>query len=79
MFTFLGPNYLCDGKGDGLFNYEYFGLINPHYFLECTEGKASCQFCWPGNWVFREDCGRCLTTFDGKCLTFTSYFFLTSI
>ena len=53
------PNKLCKGRADG--NYEYYyGRYNPHYFLQCSNGLAFCQACWPLKNEFSEPCNQCL-------------------
>ena len=67
--SFLGPNYLCKDKDNGNYEYSFFGVVNPHYFLQCSNGIASCQTCWPGNLFFRADCNQCLFNYDGKLIS----------
>ena len=65
-------NSQCNGKHDG--NFEYINPKtyekNPHYFLQCSDGVASCQACWPSSLVFKEDCNQCLYTKHGKFLRY---------
>eukprot|EP00111_Clytia_hemisphaerica_P008440 TCONS_00024631-protein len=66
------PNYLCKDKENGNYEYSFFGVVNPHYILQCSNGVASCQTCWPGNLFFRPDCNQCLFNYDDQCTATTS-------
>ena len=59
---------LCNGKTDG--NHEYTDPVtyrkNPHYFVQCSSGVASCQACWPSSLVFKRECNQCLYTREGN-------------
>ncbi|XP_066918702.1 uncharacterized protein [Clytia hemisphaerica] len=64
-------NSQCHGKPDG--NFEYINpktyKKNQHYFLQCSDGVASCQACWPSSLVFKEDCNQCLYSQHDECVT----------
>ena len=63
-------NSMCSGKSDGNYEYYYHGKhYNSHYFLQCSEGKAYCQACWPLNLVFSKDCNQCLYNQNDECYT----------
>ena len=59
------PDSLCSGKVDG--NYNYAG--NTHYFLQCSQGLAYCQACWPLSLEFSQECNQCLYQAGDECIT----------
>uniref|UniRef100_A0A7M5XDF4 Chitin-binding type-2 domain-containing protein n=2 Tax=Clytia hemisphaerica TaxID=252671 RepID=A0A7M5XDF4_9CNID len=63
------PNSLCQGKPDGNFEYYYYGDYNPHYFVQCSNGLAYCQACWPLSLEFSEGCNQCLYSKYDECVT----------
>ena len=63
------PDSLCKGRADGNFEYHYHGKYNPHYFLQCSNGLAYCQACWPLSLEFSEGCNQCLYARSDDCVT----------
>jgi len=66
------PNSLCDGKGDGNFEYHYYNQYRANYFLQCSNGLAYCQACFPLSLEFSEPCNQCLYARTGKKFCFSS-------
>ncbi|XP_065660410.1 uncharacterized protein LOC100204479 [Hydra vulgaris] len=56
---------LCIGVSDG--NYEITGY--PHDFVQCSNGIAACQSCWPQNLFFSQTCNQCLYKKEDSCYT----------
>ena len=56
------PNKLCHSKMDGNFIYNdpHTGDERSNYFVQCSNGKASCQPCFPLSLEFSEKCNQCL-------------------
>uniref|UniRef100_A0A7M5V7I6 Uncharacterized protein n=1 Tax=Clytia hemisphaerica TaxID=252671 RepID=A0A7M5V7I6_9CNID len=63
------PDSLCHGKADGNFQYIYYGRLNKNYFLQCSDGLAYCQACWPLSLEFSENCNQCLYSKHDDCVT----------
>ena len=65
------PNSLCSGKLDGNFKYADPAtyIVNKHYFLQCSQGLAYCQACWPLSLEFSQDCNQCLYQAGDECIT----------
>ncbi|XP_066915677.1 uncharacterized protein [Clytia hemisphaerica] len=63
------PDSLCKGKADGNFEYHYYGRYRRNYFLQCSNGLASCQACWPLSLEFSEGCNQCLYSKHDDCVT----------
>lgn len=59
------PNSYCSGKYDG--NYPIASYKN--YFVQCSNGIAYCQSCWPSNLEFSEECNQCLYSAGDECYT----------
>ena len=67
------PSYLCNGKADGNFEYRpYSGLVK-NRFVQCVDGKPSCQVCWPTSLEFSDKCNQCLYSAHGKARNFCSF------
>ena len=60
------PNSLCKGKADGNYEYYYYSYYKPNYFLQCSNGLAYCQACFPLSLEFSEGCNQCLYNRYGK-------------
>ena len=75
-FFISGPNSMCDGKYDGNYEYKlyradkYDYVYNPHYFLQCSNGLAYCQACWPLRLEYSEKCDQCLYSKHGELLEY---------
>ena len=63
------PDSLCKGKPDGNYEYHYYSRYNPHYFLQCSNGLAYCQACWPLSLEFSEPCNQCLYARKDECVS----------
>ena len=63
------PNSLCKGRADGNYEYYYYSRYNPHYFLQCSNGLAYCQACWPLSLEFSEPCNQCLYNRKDECVS----------
>ena len=61
-------NSLCKGKADGNYEHHYYSRYNPHYILQCSNGLAYCQACWPLSLEFSEGCNQCLYARKDKCV-----------
>ena len=62
------PDSLCKERTD--VNYEYYyRQFNPHYFIQCSNGLAYCQACWPLNFEFSEPCNQCMNNRKDECVT----------
>ena len=59
------PQSLCAGKSDGNYNIPSF----PHDFVQCANGIAYCQSCWPQSLMFNQTCNQCLYPDDTACYT----------
>ena len=59
------PNTYCNGKVDG--NYALYD--NRNYFVQCIDGVAQCQACWPLSLEFSESCNQCLYSKHDNCVT----------
>uniref|UniRef100_A0A7M5X207 Uncharacterized protein n=1 Tax=Clytia hemisphaerica TaxID=252671 RepID=A0A7M5X207_9CNID len=59
------PDFLCNGKYNGNHEYPY----DKHYFLQCNDGQANCQACWPLSLEFSEPCNQCLYNRKDECVT----------
>jgi len=58
---------MCNGKSDGNYEVKFSdGQIVPNYFLQCANGQASCQPCWPLSLEFSPECNQCLYKKDGE-------------
>ena len=62
------PDSLCKHRADGNYNYHYYGVYRSNYFLQCTNGLAYCQPCFPLSLRFSEKCNQCLDSNTGKLL-----------
>ena len=61
---------MCSGKSDGNHAYYYHGkFYNSHYFLQCSNGYAYCQACWPFDLEYSKDCNQCLYNAGDPCVT----------
>ena len=62
------PDYLCKGRKNGNYQYNdpYSHVVNKHYFVQCSNGHAHCQPCFPTRLIFREECNQCLNTEKGE-------------
>ena len=60
------PSYLCNGKSDGNFEYRPYSGYVKNRFVQCVDGKPSCQVCWPESLEFSEKCNQCLYSAHGK-------------
>ena len=63
------PDSLCKGRADGNYEYYYYSRYNPHYFLQCSNGLAYCQACWPLSLEFSEPCNQCLYNRKDECVS----------
>ncbi|XP_066927396.1 uncharacterized protein [Clytia hemisphaerica] len=63
------PDSLCKGKPDGNFEYYYYGQYRRNYFVQCSNGLAYCQACWPLSLEFSEGCNQCLYNKYDDCVT----------
>jgi len=63
------PNSLCKGKADGNFEYHYHGQYRSNFFLQCSNGLAFCQACFPLSLEFSEPCNQCLYAKSDECVT----------
>ncbi|XP_066927390.1 uncharacterized protein [Clytia hemisphaerica] len=63
------PDSLCKGKADGNFEYYYYGQYRRNYFVQCSNGLAYCQPCFPLSLEFSETCNQCLYSKHDKCVT----------
>ena len=60
------PRQLCDYRGNG--NFAIPGRDN--YFVQCVNGGAFCQPCFPLSLVFSEQCNQCLSRGrNNQCFT----------
>lgn len=59
------PNKLCHGKADGNYNVGY----HKHHFVQCVDGLATCQACWPNTLEFSQGCNQCLYSNSDDCIT----------
>ncbi|XP_065659146.1 uncharacterized protein LOC136077008 [Hydra vulgaris] len=59
------PQSLCISLSNG--NYAIAGY--PHDFVQCSNGIASCQSCWPQSLFFSQACNQCLYKKDDSCYT----------
>ena len=60
------PASLCNGKPDGNFEYRPHSVLVKNRFVQCVDGKPSCQVCWPTELEFSEGCNQCLYSAQGK-------------
>lgn len=69
------PKTLCQGKADGNFKYTNPTTknINKSYFLQCVDGEAFCQACWPLDLQFSEKCNQCLYSDQDECITTSEF------
>ena len=65
LISVMCPNDVCEGKPDG--NYPYPNDKN--HFVQCTNGKAKCQACWPTFLEFNPFCNQCLHSTEDQCVT----------
>ena len=66
MCIISGFNPFCNGKSDGNHQYKNAnGVVNEHYFLQCSNGNAYCQACWPLSLVFKPECNQCMYNQEG--------------
>ena len=63
------PNSLCKGKSDGNFEYHNYGQYRANYFLQCSNGLAYCQACFPLSLEFSEPCNQCLYARSDDCVS----------
>ena len=63
------PDTMCSGKTDGNYAYDYNGNYDAHYFVQCTDGLANCQACWPMSLVYSQECNQCLYNAGDECIT----------
>ena len=68
------PDSLCTGRSDGNFEYHFQGEYRANYFLQCSNGFAFCQPCFPLSLEFSEGCNQCLYTKQDKL--FDTFFFI---
>lgn len=62
-----GFDEMCNGRADGNYQVRFNnGVEKPNHFLQCSNGKAHCQACWPSSLEFSETCNQCLYNRDGK-------------
>ncbi|XP_065658616.1 uncharacterized protein LOC136083135 [Hydra vulgaris] len=59
------PKSLCIAKSNG--NFEIVGY--PHDFVQCSNGIATCQSCWPQSLFFSQTCNQCLYKQKDSCYT----------
>ena len=65
------PASLCNGKPDGNFEYRPHSGLVKNRFVQCVDGKPSCQVCWPTDLEFSEGCNQCLYSANGKFTKFS--------
>ena len=63
------PDSLCSHRPDGNYNYEYYGVYRSNYFLQCSNGLAYCQPCFPLSLEFSERCNQCLDRKTDDCVS----------
>jgi len=63
------PNSLCNNRPDGNYEYRYYGQYLRNYFVQCSNGLAYCQPCWPLSLEFSESCNQCLYNKHDDCIT----------
>ncbi|XP_066934995.1 uncharacterized protein [Clytia hemisphaerica] len=63
------PDSLCKGKADGNFEYYYYGQYRSNYFVQCSNGLAACQPCFPLSLEFSQSCNQCLYNKQDDCVT----------
>ncbi|XP_065680677.1 uncharacterized protein LOC105846465 isoform X1 [Hydra vulgaris] len=59
------PQSLCNRMNNG--KYEIVGY--PHDFVQCSNGVAFCQSCWPQSLFFSQACNQCLYKKEDSCYT----------
>ncbi|XP_066934557.1 uncharacterized protein [Clytia hemisphaerica] len=67
------PSYLCNGKPDGNFEYRPYSGYVKNQFVQCVDGKPSCQVCWPKNLEFSEKCNQCLYSAHDECVSTVAF------
>jgi len=63
------PNSLCNYKPDGNYEYRIHGHYLRNYFVQCSNGLASCQPCFPLTLEFSENCNQCLFAKNDECVS----------
>ncbi|XP_066935844.1 uncharacterized protein [Clytia hemisphaerica] len=63
------PDSLCKGKADGNFEYYFYGQYRSNYFVQCSNGLAYCQACFPLSLEFSQTCNQCLHNKYDDCVT----------
>ncbi|XP_057290638.1 uncharacterized protein LOC130613306 [Hydractinia symbiolongicarpus] len=66
------PKSLCAGKHDGNYGYANgygYNAKKDNYFVQCLDGIAYCQACWPLTMKFSERCNQCVYNLNDPCHT----------
>ena len=66
IYLFPGPDSLCTGKGDGNYPYDNYHAKKENYFVQCSNGNAYCQACFPLSLKFKQECNQCMYNLNGK-------------